>query len=190
MFDLESIELIGLLESPLLKVLTSSTPVIQLSGYTGVDDCYAKIVPTFQCVERIKHALKALPNADALPLDELERDPHVTLIYSRETPVSIPAIAYPIKGSPKAKIIDIVYWEGHDKDGYVVLKLDSPDLTKFNQMFIHAGATHSFPDYTPHMTLNSHVGECTDEVLCWIDHAKEKVVGMEILFSDIIVENM
>lgn len=49
----------------------------------------------------------------------------------------------------------IEYWDGHDKEGYTVAKVTSPDLEKLHKIWIDSGAIHSFEDYTPHITLST-----------------------------------
>jgi hypothetical protein len=45
------------------------------------------------------------------------------------------------------------WWEGHDKNGYLVLRLTSPSLNRLNKRFTDAGLVPTFPDYKAHMTL-------------------------------------
>ena len=53
----------------------------------------------------------------------------------------------------KAKVSGVTSWEGHDKDGYIVLELESVDLERRHKEWLKAGASHSFDDYRAHITL-------------------------------------
>ena len=104
--------------------------------------------------------------------DTLRDEAHVTLVYSRKAGVDRAAldlngmaVRYP---RPTARVVGVEYWEGHDKDGYAVLKLDSPEAAALNREIQAAGAKHSFDDYQAHMTICGKVGPQTAEVSEWL----------------------
>jgi hypothetical protein len=55
--------------------------------------------------------------------------------------------------SYNADAIKIDWWEGHDKQGYLVLQLESKGLSVEHKRFVEAGCTETFDEYKPHITL-------------------------------------
>ena len=104
--------------------------------------------------------------------DTLRNEAHVTLVYSRKAGVDRSALD--LNGMavrhprPSARVVSVEYWEGHDKDGYAVLKLDSPEAAALNREIQAAGAKHSFDDFQAHMTICGKVGPQTAEVSAWL----------------------
>ena len=85
----------------------------------------------------------------------LGSDLHCTIVYSRESAPSYPEALYDVDDKTVyiAKLVELEYWDGHDNDGYLVAKLDCPELNARNKFWIAKGCKHSFDDYTPHVTL-------------------------------------
>lgn len=109
------------------------------------DGIFAKVIPTTESILKIKRRFKSL--------NPLMDDLHCTAMYSK-TPVSsveLPNIdkheRYDAVGT------ELVWWEGHDKEGYLVLKLDSKQLNVLNKKFRDAGLSGTFSDYKAHVTL-------------------------------------
>jgi hypothetical protein len=82
---------------------------------------------------------------------EAANDLHCTIVYSKgsrpeETvhPVSVPV---------KAHVKRFEHWPGHNGDGYLVAVLESNALQRIHQFWLSMGCEHSFPEYTPHITL-------------------------------------
>lgn len=57
--------------------------------------------------------------------------------------------------SPRTALADgeVIWWAGHDNEGYLVLKLNSSALQAIHKKWKLAGVKHSFEDYNPHITL-------------------------------------
>ena len=79
---------------------------------------------------------------------------HCTVVYSRKAkPV---ALLYPSVTPLRVAGTEFEYWEGHDKAGYLVLKLDGTrHLNGYHQRWLSAGCVTQFSDYTPHVTLRT-----------------------------------
>lgn len=106
---------------------------------------FAKVLPTTDSILKIKARFKSL--------NPLMDDLHCTAIYSKTPAVSVdlPNIS---KDERYAAVgTELVWWEGHDKEGYLVLKLDSPSLKILNKKFRDAGLKATFDDYKAHVTL-------------------------------------
>jgi hypothetical protein len=186
---LDTIELIEAIESISFTTGTEYLSYVYDTGYTGSSGVYAKITPIFQSSQKIVSILKD-PKYSDIAIDELERDPHVTLVYSRENSLDLSKVIGCSGQSVKAKVVDVVYWGGHDSDGYIVLKLESDRLKQFNKIMVNAGAVHSFDDYTAHMTVNAKVGELTDTVTRWVNQAKIDLVDLELVFDKVSIEDI
>jgi hypothetical protein len=104
---------------------------------------------------------KAIPTSDSLlkikkrfgHLEPLVDDLHTTVMFSK-TPcddVDLPHIDKHERYS--AVGVQLTFWEGHDKEGYIVLLLDSPDLQSLHTKFVLAGLKGSYDTYLPHVTL-------------------------------------
>ena len=128
--------------------------------------------------------------------DTLRDEAHVTLVYSRSAQVDVGvlntgmlAIQMPCVS---ARVVSVEYWEGHDKDGYAVLKLDSREAALLNRAFQSAGAKHSFDDYQAHMTICGKVGPQTAEVSEWLRRINKYLDGnkFELCFDRICVEDI
>ena len=182
---MESIELLEAVHGIALTSLTYTTD----TGYTGKGGAYAKISPVTGSLVKVKTALSQVKGVE-FHCDELERDPHVTLVYSRTNPIKLQNVVGCNGLEVAATISDIVHWDGHDGDGYIVLKLLSPALNKLNKIFIGAGAIHSFENYEAHMTLNAKAGKLTPELISWINSAKDGLVGMQLYFDHISIEDL
>lgn len=90
-----------------------------------------------------------MSRVNGIPLD---RDLHSTIIYS-EKPVSLELPEVDKKTTFNARVIKANYWPGHDGDGFLILELDSPDLSRCHELFRRSGIIPTFPTYQPHITL-------------------------------------
>lgn len=77
---------------------------------------------------------------------------HVTLITSKQ---NIPEAKQFVQPDRKFQgtLRKLKWWAGHDKAGYLVIEVDSPELQQRHRTWIHLGGKHSFPEYNPHITL-------------------------------------
>lgn len=77
---------------------------------------------------------------------------HVTLIYSKRTILEAKKLCEPDKKF-QGTFRKLNWWAGHDKAGYLVLEIDSPDLHRRHNFWKLRGGTHTFHKYSPHLTL-------------------------------------
>lgn len=115
-------------------------------------------------------------------IDEL----HSTVMYAKgafPTAVRFPRSLF------GAKVSGIEFWSGHDNDGYVVATLDSPDLKAEHRRWVARGLSHSFEDYSPHVTLFSKV-EKTEDLIAHVNSVSPRAVGMLLTFDEIQIEGM
>jgi hypothetical protein len=120
----------------------------KVEGYTGANGLYAWTEPDQASISRIKSAIA--------PLIIAKNDLHCTLIYSKTQDASgkeVVESSVDPKFRRSAGITEIVFWEGHDKTGYLVAKLKSEALHTRHSMYRDLGFEPTFPDYEPHMTL-------------------------------------
>lgn len=120
--------------------------------YTATNGVYVAMIPISGARKVFNVVKEALQRAGIKPqpLD----DYHVTVVWSEKSPD--PSMVYMMlqeSRSCKAQVKAVVSWEGHDKDGYVVLELESADLKRRHEEWLKAGASHSFDDYRAHITL-------------------------------------
>lgn len=118
--------------------------------YTGTNGFYSWVNPTNESLEEI---LEYFPELKFTA--EQVVDLHVTVMYSK--------MAIPADCSSKVEPLftttvfatGVEYWEGHDKDGYLVLKLTRDGLERLHNKWKSCGAVPTFEDYVPHMTLRT-----------------------------------
>ncbi len=81
-------------------------------------------------------------------------DLHLTLLYADKSPIKP---EYYDLCDPDLKFSGIFeeleYWSGHDNVGYLVMKINSPELMKRHRYWVEHVGNHSFKDYSPHITL-------------------------------------
>ena len=83
---------------------------------------------------------------------EEEFNPHVTLMYDRNF-TDLSAVNLITRAVFRGRIDKYEFWDGHDNDGYFVAKIECPQLIQRHQFWRGQGFTHSFDDYTPHVTF-------------------------------------
>lgn len=81
---------------------------------------------------------------------EEANDLHCTLVYSATSPTFD---TRPLLDPCKAHVVRFEHWPGHDGDGYLVAVLQSESLQRIHKYWLSMGCTHSFPEYTPHITI-------------------------------------
>lgn len=133
---------------------------ISLDGFfSGENGCYVYVSPTEITFKQA--FVKMFPELPVTPDGEL----HCTVMYSPEGTPDKDA-AFTLLDTDRefpAAISELVCWEGHDKAGYMVLKLTSLDLSNRHMQWRGLGCVPTFPDYTPHITMAKKV-ELTDEL--------------------------
>lgn len=130
------------------------------SGSTGV---YSSMTPVDSSKDIITNIATMFfgPAAGSINKEDL----HCTIIYSRDVASKATKTPYEVRDSlPKVvnnvRVTGCTTLSGHDKSGYVVLLLDpASDLTAMNKAWIDAGYPHSFPEYTPHITIFSNISD-------------------------------
>lgn len=106
---------------------------------------FAKVLPTTDSILAIKSRFKTL--------NPMMEDLHCTAIYSKTAASSVDLPNIDKDERYDAVGTELVWWEGHDKEGYLVLKLESNDLKALNRKFRKAGLVATFEDYKAHVTL-------------------------------------
>lgn len=133
--------------------------------YTGTSGFYAwvNVHP-----DSIRDIIAFLPE---LELSDKVLDFHCTTMYSPE-PVPLGKINEN-KRCPDAKFLqsvsvrDITYWEGHKKDGVLVMRLDPTNMQHLHDKWKALGAQPTFSPYEPHITLKTPVAK-TPGLMRWI----------------------
>jgi 2'-5' RNA ligase len=176
----------------LVELDMTSNFKIDASKLIGKNGVYAAAIPNQNDIQRIVNLITSTTNVPFC-IDDLKYKAHCTIIYSKNKSVDIRLLQSSSifeYTNVTATINSISYWEGHDKDGYVVLKLNSPVLKKLNKCFRQIGANHIFDEYSPHITLCGKAGKFSSEIDQWIRLVEPKLVGMEISFTNLIIEDL
>lgn len=117
------------------------------ASYTGTSGIYSSVELSASSAESVK---KLCSNSG---IKYLDKGLHCTVIYCKEeSPASNLAMNFSSE-SYNADAIKIDWWEGHDKQGYLVLQLESKGLSVEHKRFVEAGCTETFDEYKPHITL-------------------------------------
>jgi hypothetical protein len=109
---------------------------------------FVKVLPTIQSIVEIKRRFQQLESRQSM-LDDL----HATLMYSKTSINNIILPHVDKNARFNAEGTSLEFWPGHDNEGYVVMKLSSPDLVTLNSKFRDAGLVGTFPNYSPHVSL-------------------------------------
>mgnify|MGYP002783733797 FL=1 len=112
---------------------------------------------------------------------------HCTVMWSKVPPHTPRAENRGYRG--EATFERLEFWKGHDKRGYVVAILDSPDLKVLHDEWGERGCSHSFADYTPHVTLADDL-ELTDTIDLCMRLANEKYKGYPVNFYGEYMEDL
>ncbi len=106
---------------------------------------YASVSLDSHSTKLIHDILKELGIESYIP------DLHITLVYDR----SNPTIDMKLKNSKyNARVIGVdTLGDLSSKWGAIVLKLNSPTITKRHKDYIDAGYTHSYKQFVPHLSL-------------------------------------
>ena len=112
---------------------------------------------------------------------------HCTVVYSRSIPKVTPRLD--AQKVYRARIVGVNWWLGHDKAGYLVLLLNSPDLSELHREWYDSGCTSSFGDYVPHVTLKKDFGPRPPN-LGLIRDKLAKYIGTSLEFSSAALEGL
>ena len=180
----ESLEVMIALAESEASVLPVST-----DGHTTNGGTYSKAVPTDDSAQSLmRFILDSKPPFDPA---ELRDEAHVTLVYSKEKSIDLDKLKMNTINL-SARVTGVEYWDGHNNTGYVVAKLASDTLPCLHQSLKDAGAQHSFPEYSPHMTIGAKVGAKTPEMAEWVERANGllKVSDLPMTFKSVVVEDI
>lgn len=124
---------------------------ISLDGFfSGERGCYVYVVPEdFSVFKQI--FVKMFPELKLTT----DTDIHCTVMYSPEGTPDKDAAFSLLDDSKEFTAVasELVYWDGHNNAGYLVLKLSSGDLFNRHSSWKSLGAIPTFADYTPHVTV-------------------------------------
>lgn len=114
------------------------------------------------------------------------KDPHITLVYSKESSVDKNALLKSLNQQFKdygvAEIIGADSFGKEDGKGCIVLKLKSPMLTKINKALCSFGdIKHSYDEFSPHLTLFYDVNQ--EEADYWVDWLNSRIKGQMIQYK-------
>lgn len=131
-----------------------SFPLISLStqieGYTGTDGLYAWTQPVLNDVKRLIKYFEPLELTVETMLDI-----HCTIMYSKTAPKPDLLASVQKDFFAKVRAKELCWWEGHDKAGYVVLKLYPKNLQPLHDKWKSCGAVPTYSPYEPHITLKN-----------------------------------
>jgi hypothetical protein len=147
--------------------------------YTEEAGLYSAVEPTENSVKKI------IELAKAAGFEDLEPDLHCTVMYSPTAAIPEDVATEYSQPFYNAIPLEFKWWEGHDKDGYLVLALKSPLLAKEHQRLKEAGCVPTFDDYIPHITLkNKFYFESEDDQKSKLRYAnlilRRSVVGLTL----------
>ena len=161
---------------PIELFVTLCSPELEVIPYSMENGCYSAVTPDKAS------RLKLLNLGEQLGFDINPDKLHITVIYS-EKPVSDPKVK---SGKFAATCREVGYWTGHDGKTYVVAKINSDELHAEHQRLRSLGAEHSFPDYSPHVTLDASEGELSKKLKKSIDEVNGIIsrYPMELIFEN------
>lgn len=138
--ELEKLEEGNMFDEP----VDETDPITIADG--DVNNGFVSVKPTVEVARKIYNHLTSIGITDQIPVDEL----HVTVMYSKNK--QIDTVPKP-KDVYQAKQIGEPVIMGKDPWRALVLKLDSDLLHARFVELVLSGAEHSYPDFTPHISL-------------------------------------
>lgn len=113
---------------------------------------------------------------------KVSKEFHVTLMYSKASKIDPNNVLSAInkeygKVSTVGKIIGAAAFDSQESDSLacIVLKLYSPILYEIHDFLLDMGLTHSYDDYSPHLTLFYDVDK--EEAKRWVAILNKKDLG-------------
>jgi hypothetical protein len=84
----------------------------------------------------------------------------------------------------RARITELTVWPNDKGTGTVVALLDSPSLQAVHASLLGQGLTHSFPEFSPHVTVGAKVAS-SPALRLWLDSINESLAegGISISFD-------
>lgn len=133
-----------------MKITISINPnqnIATAADYTGTSGLYSQV----ELSPMSEAAIKKL--CETAEIHGLDDDLHCTVMYCKEnTPEREQAVQFS-RETYTADAIKLDWWEGHDKQGYLVLQLKSPELSQEHERLVKLGCEATFDDYKPHITI-------------------------------------
>ena len=132
-----------------------------LSYYTGKHGTYCSVVPDLRTAEYLNRLSSTTEKLCFKNTSSLNH--HVTVAHSSNTVSKsqhhdLWSEGFHSSTNFHSSPMGLTHWAGHDGEGYVVLKLDSPDLSSFNKHLVDKyGLSGDFAEYNPHVTIASDV---------------------------------
>lgn len=147
---------------------------------------YISLVPTQRTIHLLHPIWESAPIYKPTTLSPSQW--HVTILYDRDSILSSHKFYndFPLVGCDNiytATAGKIVSWTGANGSIYRVLKLVSPQLQDLHKLLRKTfNFSHSFSDYSPHMTLSQDCDEMLPE--------DDSLMGKTLSFGGIRVENI
>lgn len=129
---------------------------ISISGEIVEGGVYASVKPTGTCVMKYRMLLDVVH-----PIEPIREKLHCTVLYSRNKTGATGHTES--KNAYAAQFKEFIWWPGHDKKGYLVAVLESPDLRKANRDWHELGYSEEFDTYTPHITIRKNISKVQAE---------------------------
>lgn len=114
------------------------------------------------------------------------KDPHITLVYSKESSVDknklLKSLQQSFKDYGVAEITGADSFGKEDNKACIVVKLKSPQLNKINVALCSFGdIKHSYDEFSPHLTLFYDVNQ--EEADYWVKWLNMRIKGQMIEFK-------
>lgn len=126
--------------------------------YTGENGFYCSVSIRQPQLRPLINLFKSALGFDMPMNEDQDIGLHCTVMYSKVplkvTPVQAIAANVRVKDLiMKGKVVKFDYWDGHNNKGYLVARLDSPDLEARHNAWKARGAKPTFDPYEPHITI-------------------------------------
>ena len=105
---------------------------------------------------------------------------HATVLYHKGA-LPIGAIM-PHDRVCHARITELVIWEAHDGESIIVALLDSPALQSVHASLRAQGLTHSYPEFSPHVTVGKRVVSNAATRL-WLDRVNSALASNTVTIA-------
>lgn len=145
--------------------------------YSSESGVYVAIMPTDDSKEQMNQFLTKLN--PTFSLEKFNKKAHMSVVWSSEDTIDVSKLKIPDDISAMAS--EFVFWDGHDDSGYIVLKCICKGSSDLHEQLIGLGATHSFPDYVPHVTIVHNIEK--DQVTEWIKKANKSLSANRFLIT-------
>lgn len=142
--------------------------IIDHTKFNGNSGVYVSAIPVDTDIVYIKNLVSKLD--PDFSLDKFYDEAHMTIVYSRDSTISIKDINIDEKEFV-GLCYKFEYWSGHDSSGYVVLRLFCKSASDVHNHILDIGAEHSFASYDPHITICDECSTNESDILKWIDKA-------------------